>query len=219
VDRGHERHVIRYPRDRALHAEALEKDIPDPVLVRDIVRVVEVLNLLDKKFFGLRSVLAGSMALRCFGSPRFTVYDADFSTTSETVHPETAMQKLLQYRDRYLEITAAPPVPSAEEGTVWKSAPITYEPAFTALVPDQDDRTFKADVSHHRHARQPVAGRARPKPPIRGWRPRPAPAFTPGTRDGTAAATAHAGSRPAPAGGGEAARPRRPSKPGARHCR
>jgi hypothetical protein len=147
VDRSNKPDVIRYPRDRALHAESEQKGIPEVVLVRDVVRIVEVLNLREQSFFGPKSVLAGSMALRCFGSPRFTVYDADFSTTSETVYPETAMQKLLDYSDRFLEITAAPLVPSAEDGTVWKSAPISYRPVFTALVPDPADRTFKADVS------------------------------------------------------------------------
>ncbi len=139
--------MIRYPVDLDIHRQAREKAIPAPVLIRDLVRVVEVLNLKTKQFFGTKSVLAGSMALRCFGSPRFTVYDADFSTTSATVHPETRMQKLLEYSDRSLTIEAAPLVPSAEEGSIWKSAPVRYTPAFTALAPDAGDRTFKADVS------------------------------------------------------------------------
>jgi len=139
--------MIRYPGDRDIYRQAGEKAIPAPVLIRDVVRVVEVLNLKAKQFFGTKSVLAGSMALRCFGSPRFTVYDADFSTTSATVHPETRMQKLLDYSDRSLTIEAAPLVPSAEEGSIWKCAPVRYTPAFTALAPDAADRTFKADVS------------------------------------------------------------------------
>lgn len=139
--------MINYPSDADIHRQAQDKAIPAPVLIRDVVRVVEVLNLKAKQFFGPQSVLAGSMALRCFGSPRFTVYDADFSTTSETVHPETRMQKLLDYSDRSLAIEAAPLVPSAGEGSIWKSAPIRYTPTFTALVPDPGDRTFKADVS------------------------------------------------------------------------
>ncbi len=72
--------MIDYPDDDELRAQSREHDLALPVLVRDIVRVVEVLNLGAKRFFKKDSVLAGSMALRCFGSPRFTVYDADFST-------------------------------------------------------------------------------------------------------------------------------------------
>jgi hypothetical protein len=139
--------VIAYPDDRRIAAEAVRHGIPEPVLVRDLVRVVEVLNLAAKDFFSKRSVLAGSMALRCFDSPRFTVYDADFSTSSDTVNPATAMKAKLAYSDDDLEITPADLVPSDERGTAWKSAPIEFTPVFTSLVPDPDDRSFKADVS------------------------------------------------------------------------
>jgi len=139
--------VIDYPDDRSIAAEADRHDIPEPVLVRDLVRVVEVLNLKAKDFFSERSVLAGSMALRCFDSPRFTVYDADFSTSSQTVNPATAMKDKLAYRDDDLEITPADLVPHDDGGTAWQSAPISFTPIFTSLVPDPDDRSFKADVS------------------------------------------------------------------------
>jgi hypothetical protein len=54
----------------------------------------EVKNLADRDFFNRKSVLAGSMALRCFGSPRFTVYDADLSTSSDTVDPPEAIERI-----------------------------------------------------------------------------------------------------------------------------
>ena len=139
--------VIEYPDDRPIAEQASAHALPEPVLVRDLVRVVEVLNLKNQGFFSKDSVLAGSMALRCFGSPRFTVYDADFSTSSQTVDPPTAMKKMLNYRDDELEITAADLVPHDQGGTAWKSAPITFEPVFTSLVPNAEERTFKADVS------------------------------------------------------------------------
>lgn len=139
--------MIEYPDDRPIAEQASAHALPEPVLVRDLVRVVEVLNLKNQGFFSKDSVLAGSMALRCFGSPRFTVYDADFSTSSQTVDPPTAMKKMLNYRDDELEITAADLVPHDQGGTAWKSAPITFEPVFTSLVPNAEERTFKADVS------------------------------------------------------------------------
>jgi hypothetical protein len=138
--------VINYPRDQGIRQQAKVHGLPEPVLVRDLVRIVEVLNLKKQGFFAKRSVLSGSMALRCFGSPRFTVYDADFSTSSELVSPEQ-MQDMLVYNDEDLDIS-----PEAFEAhdageTAWKYAPITYTPVFTALVPDPADRSFKADVS------------------------------------------------------------------------
>lgn len=139
--------MIDYPRDRDTAAAAEEHGIPAPVLVRDLVRIVEVLNLKQQDFFSKESVLAGSMALRCFGSPRFTVYDADFSTSAESVNPPTAMKQKLTYRDDDLAITPADLVPHDQRGTAWVSAPISFTTTFTRLVPSADDRTFKADVS------------------------------------------------------------------------
>jgi len=139
--------VISYPADKEIVTEASSSGIPEPVLIRDIIRIVEVLNLQAKDFFGKRSVLAGSMALRCFESPRFTVYDADFSTTTETVYPETKLKKLLAYNDELVDIEVGSLHPHDQRGTAWLADPISYSAGFTALVPNPDDRTFKADVS------------------------------------------------------------------------
>lgn len=66
----------------------------------------------------------------------------------DTVSPPTAMKKKkLAYRGEELEITPADLVPHDEKGTAWESSPISFEPVFTTLAPDRDDRTFKADVS------------------------------------------------------------------------
>jgi hypothetical protein len=139
--------MINYPVDRAISEQTQIHGLSEPVVVRDLVRVVEVLNLKQQGFFNKDSVLAGSMALRCFGSPRFTVYDADFSTSSETVDPRTEIEEMLRYRDDELEIVPAALVPHDERGTAWKSAPIAYVPVFTGLVPNDGDRNFKADIS------------------------------------------------------------------------
>lgn len=139
--------VIEYPEDADLLRAERETDVPAGVLVRDIVRIVEVMNLLRKGFFNKRSVLAGSMALRSYGSPRFTVFDADFSTSRATVNPETRMTELLRYEDDDLTITPSALVPSADGGDMWRSAPIEFTPVFTDLVPGENERQFKADVS------------------------------------------------------------------------
>jgi hypothetical protein len=139
--------MIRYPPDRELLDRAQKLDIPALVLVRDLVRVVEILSLRERGFFSKKSVLAGSMALRCIESPRFTVYDADFSTNSDQVAPPTRMRELLSYEDRELEILPAKLLPHDEEGTAWKSEPIEFRPHFTRIQIPEADRSFKADVS------------------------------------------------------------------------
>jgi len=139
--------VIRYPADQATEAEADRHGIPYPVLIRDLVRIVEVLNLERQGFFGPQSVLAGSLALRCFNTPRFTVYDADFATTVEAKRGRSEMHDMLRYVDDDLEITPAELMPHDTGGTAWKSEPIAYLPAFTDLAPD-GTREFKADISN-----------------------------------------------------------------------
>jgi hypothetical protein len=138
--------VIDYPDDDAIEKEAERHGIPDPVLIRDLVRIVEVINLAAQSFFGAKSVLSGSMALRCFNSPRFTVYDADFATAIEAQPGRAQMRDLLRYADDDLEIVPAELTPHDARGTGWKSEPISYVPAFTSLAPE-DTRQFKADIS------------------------------------------------------------------------
>jgi hypothetical protein len=57
------------------------------------------------------------------------------------------MKAKLAYSDDELEIAPADLVPHDERGTAWKCAPVQFTPVFTSLVPDPDDRSFKADVS------------------------------------------------------------------------
>jgi hypothetical protein len=138
--------MIEYPDDEATEAESEKHGIPEEVLIRDLVRVVEVLNLKAKGFFGSQRVLAGSMALRCFNSPRFTVYDADFATAVGAQPGRKELEELLRYSDDDLEIIPASPTPHDARGTAWESEPIAYVPAFTSLAPE-GSREFKADIA------------------------------------------------------------------------
>jgi hypothetical protein len=138
--------MIEYPDDEATEAEAEKHGIPDDVLIRDLVRVVEVLNMKAKGFFDSRRVLAGSMALRFFKSPRFTVYDADFATAIDAQPGRGELEELLRYSDDDLEIVPSSPTPHDAGGTAWESEPISYVPAFTALAPEKS-RQFKVDIA------------------------------------------------------------------------
>lgn len=140
--------MINYPEDEKLRETADIHGVPLPVLIRDIVRIVEVLNLKDQSFFSRESVLSGSMALRCFNSPRFTVYDVDFSTENHDPATSTSFSDLLSYSDDELEITPAASLPHDEQGTAWKVEPVDFDPVFTDIDLDRDDRRFKVDISH-----------------------------------------------------------------------
>jgi len=139
--------MIDYPEDERLREQASLHDLQAPVLIRDIVRVVELLNLRAKEFFNKGSVLSGSMALRCFGSPRFTVYDADFSTSAATVDPPASMTELLRYSDENLDIIPAAARAADRRETLVQIEPIRFDAVFTSIVLADEDRQFKADIS------------------------------------------------------------------------
>jgi hypothetical protein len=139
--------VIDYPEDDRLREQADEHGLQASVLIRDVVRVVELLNLRAREFFNKRSVLSGSMALRCFGSPRFTVYDADFSTSAETIDPLASIGELLRYSDENLDIIPAAATAADRRATLVKVEPIRFDPVFTSIALAEEDRQFKADIS------------------------------------------------------------------------
>jgi len=145
--------VITYPDDEAVQREATDKGIEAPILIRDLVRIVELLNLRSQDFFDKNNVLGGSMALRSLGSPRFTVYDADFSLATEKKERTHEIKDQLAYEDADLVITPTQLAPGDKPGTLWVSRP-TYDPIFTDLAPE--DRTFKADFSFRGLVREGV---------------------------------------------------------------
>jgi hypothetical protein len=138
--------LIRFPDSDLLARLAGRLGLPVPVIVRDLARYVEILNLRDKDFFDPKhSVLGGGMAMRTYGSQRVTVYDADLATTTLTSRDH--LQDLLAYEDSDIEITPAPLVPTADSGKVWKSDPVRFEPYALTLPLTDDDKTFKVDIA------------------------------------------------------------------------
>lgn len=138
--------MIRFPDSDLLARLAPRLGLPVAVIVRDLARYVEILNLRDKDFFDPKhSVLGGGMAMRTYGSQRVTVYDADLATTTLTSRDH--LHDLLAYEDRDIEITPAPLVPTADSGKVWKSDPVRFEPYALTLPLTDDDKTFKVDIA------------------------------------------------------------------------
>jgi hypothetical protein len=138
---------IAYPSDDQLSDAAEDTGIPIDVLIRDTVRLVEIRNLLARDFFAADSVLAGSMALRGFGSPRFTIADADFSTSTEKATPDSSLADLFRYQDRLLDIIPEGAYPNDERSTLMKVQPIRFDPAFSVVALTPEQMRFHADVS------------------------------------------------------------------------
>jgi hypothetical protein len=87
--------VIRFPKTEVIEARARALQVPLPVIVRDLARIVEILNLREQGFFDKDTVLAGGMAMRTYGSQRLTIYDADLSTRAVTAPSQ--IERLLTY--------------------------------------------------------------------------------------------------------------------------
>jgi hypothetical protein len=105
------------------------------------------------------------MALRCFGSPRFTVYDADFSTSAAPVDPPASMTELLCYSDENLDIIPATAKAADRRETLVQIELIRFDAVFTNIVLADEERQFKADISEPRTRRQTSAAScSRPSP-------------------------------------------------------
>lgn len=137
--------MIRFPSLDVIEERSNKLRIPLPVVVRDIARLVEIPNLKEKGFFDARSVLAGGMAMRTYGSQRLTIYDADLATRTVTMPSQTT--KLLSYASTEIELTPAPLVPTSDQGSVWKSDPVEFEPLWLTVALTEEDRRFKVDLA------------------------------------------------------------------------
>jgi hypothetical protein len=138
---------LRFPSDDQLHDAYDQTGIPLDVLIRDTVRLVEVRNLLHQDFFAENSVLAGSMALRAFGSPRFTITDADFSTSTEKAPADESLAELFRYQHALLDIEPGAAYPNDARSSLMKVQPIRFTPIFTSVVLTDEQERFHADVS------------------------------------------------------------------------
>jgi hypothetical protein len=138
---------LRFPSDDQLDEAARNSGIPLAVLIRDTVRLAEIRNLRDREFFDHDSVLAGSMALRCFGSPRFTITDADFSTTSERAPADASLAELFRYQHALLDIEPDGAYPNDARSTLMKVQPIRFAAIFTSVPLTPAQERFHADVS------------------------------------------------------------------------
>lgn len=85
------------------------------------------------------------MALRCYGSQRLTIYDADLST--RTVTAPGQLRRMLAYRSDEIEITPAPLLPTSDQGNVWRSDPVDFDPLWLTVPIEQGARRFKVDLA------------------------------------------------------------------------
>lgn len=139
--------MIRFPKTEVIEARARALQVPLPVIVRDLARIVEILNLREQGFFDKDTVLAGGMAMRTYGSQRLTIYDADLSTRAVTAPSQ--IEGLLTYTSPDIEIRPAPLLPTSDQGNVWKSDPVEFEPLWLTVPIEENERRFKVDLASY----------------------------------------------------------------------
>jgi hypothetical protein len=155
---SHERRLLALPDDIDDQIEALAEANPKLSItgvVRDIARIILILNLVEQDVLNDKTVVCGGMALRCYHSSRFSIYDTDTSS-SVTRLDRQALARALDYTDDDIRIRAASPQEWDYGYKLVTAQPITYTPTFTTLA--LDDNTFSLTVSH-RGLRRPAQWR------------------------------------------------------------
>jgi hypothetical protein len=125
------------------YAEAMH-GIEREEIVRDIVRLVSVADMVHRDILNDDWVLAGGMAMRLRGSPRFTRLDTD-SSKRGGLPTASELMNALRFDSDDLTITPASP---KEENEIKHVAPVEFQPFFDALgSSDPNPGAFRFTVS------------------------------------------------------------------------
>ncbi|HMI80562.1 MAG TPA: nucleotidyl transferase AbiEii/AbiGii toxin family protein [Solirubrobacterales bacterium] len=113
-------------------------------VVRDIARIHCLLHLVEVGVLGDEAVLTGGMAMRCYNSQRFSVYDSD--TSSIPVVSDEQLLRALNYEDDDLRVSISTIKPEDHGKDLVSAHPVEFESFFTGL--EVEDTTFKVTVSN-----------------------------------------------------------------------
>jgi predicted nucleotidyltransferase component of viral defense system len=113
-------------------------------VVRDIARIHTLLHLVEEGMLGETAVLTGGMAMRCYNSNRFSVYDTD--TSSALAVSDRDLLELLNYEDEHVRVSLATIRPEDHGKDLVDAHPVEFEAFFTGL--EIEDPTFKVTVSN-----------------------------------------------------------------------
>jgi hypothetical protein len=138
---------LRYPTAAEIRDFTKATGLPAPLVIRDLVRIVELFQLLDDEKLGATGVLTGGMALRLFASTRISLRDLDLvivgGNSSMTVD---VLAGLLGYEDPWLTIVPEKPEEWGRRD-LFSAAPLQFESRFNPTRLASRDRWLKVDVS------------------------------------------------------------------------
>jgi hypothetical protein len=139
--------MIEFPSDEEILEFACVQRIGEAdVVLRDLARIATIFHLQDAGFFDRDTVLAGGMALRCYGGHRFTVTDVDTSTNERV-----ALGRL----DAHLNWEIEGELVVRTMGVGWyqkavdleKAKPILFEPLFSEIALTEGQAQFELTVN------------------------------------------------------------------------
>jgi hypothetical protein len=138
---------VSYPDPKAVADFATATGLRPEVVVRDIVRIAEIFNLLDKEFLGSQAVLTGGMALRLFASTRVSIRDLDVSVVGKgSALTVEELERLLEYEDP--QVTIVPRLTGEwTRRELYQAKPLMFEQRFNPLTLAEADSWISADVS------------------------------------------------------------------------
>jgi len=139
--------VIRYPEDEDILDAVGQLGLKSrPILVmRDLARLVELLQLSRRGSLD-RLAVAGGMAMRCYGSTRFTMADLDTSAVITPVDRED-LEDALNYEDDSIVIKVGTRKWWEEKKKLFTAAPIDFRFLRSRIQVADQDRRFSLTVS------------------------------------------------------------------------
>ncbi len=139
--------MIQYPEDEDILDAVGQLGLKSrPILVmRDLARLVELLQLSRRGFLD-RLAVAGGMAMRCYGSTRFTMADLDTSAVITPVDRED-LEDALNYEDDSIVIKVGTRKWWEEKKRLFTAAPIDFRFLRSRIQVEDQDRRFSLTVS------------------------------------------------------------------------
>jgi predicted nucleotidyltransferase component of viral defense system len=138
---------LDYPSDAFIAQFARTHRLTPADVLRDIARLVAIHQMtVEAKFLNDNCVLCGGVAMRFYGSRRFTVTDTDASYRLDD-WDELDLQAALDIEVEDLTIEAGDPAYWQRKNRLTTAQPVEFSEEFSNFRSDRRQRTFKVTVS------------------------------------------------------------------------
>jgi hypothetical protein len=138
---------VDYPSDEFITQFAKTHRLTAADVLRDIARLIAIHQMtLETKFLSDDCVLCGGVAMRFYGSRRFTVTDTDASYRLDD-WDELDLQAALNIEVEDLTIEAGDPAYWQRKNRLTTAQPVEFSEEFSNFRSDRRQRTFKVTVS------------------------------------------------------------------------